>query len=190
MPRRLVPLSRAHFVTTLSIDDPETGEIKQHKFHSKGSGRTWERIKEQAGKESINPSSDVTNLLNWTKADVNDGGNVFSDQTVSFSADYSTYALTVARVLQIEESSSLDVHNVQYQAANGDVRLVRFNEDELDEDFFEVVKVNLSGAAQWLVTVGVKKRRLKATLTGLDALVSYTQDVGSKWVLTPDLGTF
>ena len=189
MSRRLVPFKESTFVTTFSVDDSETGLVREHKFYSKGPARTWERIKEECAKEKILPSPSVASLPNWTRSDVNDGKNVFQNELVFFVEDYGYYALRVTRVLQIEESSPVGDHTIEFQSETGDIEYVKFTEEQLNDYFDQTVIVNRSGAQQWAVNVGVDNKRLRVTLNALDALVSYVPNTGIKWTLTADLGT-
>lgn len=189
MARRLRPFDDAVFIVTISFPSSEvSGEIEEKKFHARTLIRAWSRLLQETT-NLFTPPAIFTTEADWQTATVNVPQGTQEVAPVTFAWTDGNNSITAERVLQVEESVEVDVHNIMVRRPNGQDRLVRYHQHERDEEFEGNIQVNLSGGQQWNVGLKVPQRRLRVTAQALDALVNYTLDTGIEWRRTNDLGT-
>lgn len=191
MTRRLEPFDNSIFVTTLFVDNVETGEADEFKFHARGWIRNWKRILELTEQNSITPTpTDIVEQVNWTRGNVVDPeGGQYDNETLLFDHQYEGYRIRSERVLRIQESQPLMSKTLVFKDRHGEQVIYTFDENQLSNNYSDLVQVNLNGQNQWIVSIGVLNRHLARTLSALDALIGETDNEGVQWADTGDIGT-
>lgn len=73
MARRLKPFEDSIFLTTLFVDNPETVEVDEFKFHALGWIRNWARLMELTEQNGITPTpTDIVENVNWAHGNIVD----------------------------------------------------------------------------------------------------------------------